>query len=139
MSSNNIKWAFNLFRSSSNTFKQSSLIFYGDQEILPLNELPKSAFHLLWFCLISSPFLIYSFCPSQNIRGKTIAWTIEIMIQFYSVRWMNHSVVLVIHFTFTKTGSVRCFIFLNIYWHISIIEQALQSSQWRHNAQQNKW
>ena len=35
MSSNNIKWAFNLFRSSSNTFKQSSLIFYGDQEILP--------------------------------------------------------------------------------------------------------
>ena len=39
MSSNNIKWAFNLFRSSSNTFKQSSLIFYGDQEILPLKDL----------------------------------------------------------------------------------------------------
>ena len=35
MSSNNIKWAFNLFRSSSNTFKQSHLIFHGDQEILP--------------------------------------------------------------------------------------------------------
>ena len=35
MSSNNSKWTFNLFRSSSYTFKQSSLIFYGDQEILP--------------------------------------------------------------------------------------------------------
>ena len=35
MSSNNIKWAFNLFGSSSNTFKQSSFTFYGDQEILP--------------------------------------------------------------------------------------------------------
>ena len=40
MSSNNIKCAFNLFRSSSNTFKQSSLIFYGDQEILPPIKLP---------------------------------------------------------------------------------------------------
>ena len=37
MSSNNIKWVLNLFRSSSNTFKQSSLIFFGDKEILPLS------------------------------------------------------------------------------------------------------
>ena len=35
MPSNNVKWAFNLFRSLSITFKQSSLIFYGGQEILP--------------------------------------------------------------------------------------------------------
>ena len=35
MSSKTIKWAVNLFRSSSITFKQPSLIFYGDQEILP--------------------------------------------------------------------------------------------------------
>ena len=39
MSNNNIKWAFNFFWSSSNKLKQSSLIFYGDQEILPLQQL----------------------------------------------------------------------------------------------------
>ena len=40
MSNNNINCAFNLFRSSSNTFNQSSFIFYGDQEILGPEILP---------------------------------------------------------------------------------------------------
>ena len=54
MSSNNIKCAFNLFWSSSSTFKQSSLIFYGDQEILPQFLQPPSSSILQrvrdWLC-----------------------------------------------------------------------------------------
>ena len=51
MSINNIKWAFNLFKSSSNTLKQSSLIFLWR----PRNITPKPfSMCLIFYCVLKN-------------------------------------------------------------------------------------